>query len=190
MAKKKQYKYSIKELAFCYEYIANQGNATQAYKASYSAKKDSVAGSEAHKLLKKPKIQVKIEELTKKHFKSLGYKAEDVLRELAVLAFSDMSNHIDFDGNKIDVKSFEDMGINTRCVKKFEIQEQYLGSKDEENILGRKLKFELHDKKGSLELLGKNLKLFTDKVEHSGNINKLNDEAADAAYQNRINKNK
>lgn len=56
-------KLTIKQEAFCLEYAAS-GNATEAYKkAGYSAKNDRVAGVEAHKLLKNPKIQLRLKEL-------------------------------------------------------------------------------------------------------------------------------
>lgn len=56
-------KLTIKQEAFCLEYAAS-GNATEAYKkAGYSAKNDRVAGVEAYKLLKKPKIQLRLKEL-------------------------------------------------------------------------------------------------------------------------------
>ena len=42
---------------------------------------------------------------------------------------------------------------------------------DEEADPAELVKIKLADKRASLELLGKHLKLFTDKVEQSGNIN-------------------
>lgn len=56
-------KLTSKQERFCFEYAAS-GNATQAYKAAgYSVKNDRVAGVEAHKLLKNPKVQGRITEL-------------------------------------------------------------------------------------------------------------------------------
>lgn len=50
-------KLTIKQEAFCLEYAAS-GNATDAYKkAGYSVKNDRIAGVEAHKLLKNPKVK-------------------------------------------------------------------------------------------------------------------------------------
>ena len=44
----------------------------------------------------------------------------------------------------------------------------------------------MHDKKGSLELLGKHHKLFVDKIEVTDDINKEHDSAANSAYQDRL----
>ena len=56
---------SIKENIFCLEYAAS-GNATDAYKkAGYKAKNDNVAAACAAKLLRKAKIQLRLQELTK-----------------------------------------------------------------------------------------------------------------------------
>lgn len=56
-------KLTIKQEAFCLEYAAS-GNATDAYKkAGYKAKNDRIAGVESYKLLKKPKIQLRLQEL-------------------------------------------------------------------------------------------------------------------------------
>lgn len=58
-------KLTIKRESFCLEYAAS-GNATEAYKkAGFAAKNDKVAGVEAHKLLKNPKIQARLQELAK-----------------------------------------------------------------------------------------------------------------------------
>ena len=56
---------TIKENTFCLEYAAS-GNATDAYKkAGYKAKNDNVAAACAAKLLRKPKIQLRLQELAK-----------------------------------------------------------------------------------------------------------------------------
>lgn len=56
---------TIKENTFCLEYAAS-GNATDAYKkAGYKAKNDNVAAACAAKLLRKAKIQLRLQELAK-----------------------------------------------------------------------------------------------------------------------------
>lgn len=74
-------KLTHKQELFCQEYIIDF-NATQAYKkAGYSARSDKVAGVEAHKLLKNPKIQQKINELKAVREDNLSINAEWVLKE-------------------------------------------------------------------------------------------------------------
>jgi phage terminase small subunit len=160
------------ELAFCYEYVANKFNGTKAaISAGYSKK---TADVQASQLLTRLKIQNKVKELTEKHLNKIDITAESVIREIAKLGFSDMANHIDFDGENIDMKSFEELGDNTACIKEFDITEteivKGLGKE-------RKIKFKLHDKKGALELLGKHLQIFNEQ-DKNPNVN-INIDAKD-----------
>ena len=60
-------KLTVKQEKFCLEY-AKSGNATKSYKSAYSPNNsDSAAGSEAHKLLKNPKVQARLKELHETH---------------------------------------------------------------------------------------------------------------------------
>lgn len=55
-------KLTVKQEAFCREYIKS-GNATESYKlAGYSVKSDNAAGVEGHKLLRNPKIQKRLKD--------------------------------------------------------------------------------------------------------------------------------
>ena len=77
----KRNKLTPKQELFCQEYIIDF-NATQSYmRAGYSAKSETVAGVEAHKLLKNPKIQEKITQLKKVIEEKLSVSAEWVLKE-------------------------------------------------------------------------------------------------------------
>jgi phage terminase small subunit len=74
-------KLTHKQDLFCQEYIIDF-NATQSYiRAGYSAKSETVAGVEAHKLLKNPKIQEKITQLKQVIEEKLSISAEWVLNE-------------------------------------------------------------------------------------------------------------
>lgn len=148
------------ELAFCYEYIANKFNGLKAATAAgYSEK---TAGVQASRLLNRVNVRAKIKELTDRHLNKLTITAEKVLLELAKMGFSDLKNHVKFDGKKFDIKSFDDMGINTAAIKEFSYQEDFVKNEGgEETPIGtRDVKFKLHEKKGALELLGKNMGLF------------------------------
>ena len=109
------------ELAFCYEYLANKFNGKKAaIAAGYSEKTAEVKASQ---LLSIVKVKNKIKELTEKHLTKLSYTAEDILKELALLGFSNMNNHISFDGKNPVLKSFDNMGEATACIKEFDIDE-------------------------------------------------------------------
>lgn len=76
-----QYKYTDKELLFCKAYIIDF-NGTQAYiSAGYKVKNENTAGVQANKMLRKPKIAEKINELKQDREEKLEVNAEWVLKE-------------------------------------------------------------------------------------------------------------
>ena len=95
-----------KQQRFVEEYLIDL-NATQAAKlAGYSEKTAFRIGTEN---LHKPAIQVAIQEALQKRSDRTEITADSVLRELAVLAFSDMAHYVQFtaraDSENSDVKS-------------------------------------------------------------------------------------
>jgi len=178
------------ELLFCYEYIANKFNGTQAYLNTYKIKSKNAAGVEACKLLRKPNVKRKVNELLKKKIKEIEPTAENVIKELAILAFQRGEDFAEFDGDEVDFKSFKEMGSATACIKEIETTTRFVPTTDDDGKKTfereQKIKMKMHDKKGSLELLGKTHKLFTDKIEHSGELNEQHDSQANDAYHKRL----
>lgn len=151
-----------KEVIFAKEYIIDL-NATRAAKAAgYSPRSAHVIG---HKLLKKDKVRRLIQEEMNKRCGRLEVTADHVLQELARIAFLDPRQLFDEDG---DLKPISELDDDTAAaLASFEIKENFKGrGKWQFDFLTKKVK--LVDKKGTLELLGKHLKLFTDKHEHAG----------------------
>ncbi|MCP4651189.1 MAG: terminase small subunit [PVC group bacterium] len=159
------------ELAFCYEYVANKFNGKQAaIAAGYSVKTAEVQASD---LLSRPKLKLKVKQLTDKYLKKVEYTGESILNELAILGFSDMNDMLNEDENgDLTLKSLKDMGYNTRCIQQLEITNTTRSFKDStETQTDQKIKFKLYDKRATLELIGKNLQLFTDRIHHTGEVN-------------------
>ena len=160
------------EVAFCYEYIANKFNGVKA--ATAAGYSENSARTKAAQLLAKSNIKKKVKDLTTKYLTDLAVRGEDVIKEFGILGFQDMRDFADYKDGEITLKSFEEMGSATRCIKEIEIKPD--GT----------IKFKTHDKKGSLELIGKHLELFTENVKHSGSINMVQDEDSNAAYKKRF----
>lgn len=75
--------------AFCYEYLANGFNATQAYYKAYpEAKTYNTASTMSSKLLKKPEIKSFIDKLVSERFEALNINSEKIINKLAEIAFS------------------------------------------------------------------------------------------------------
>lgn len=145
---------TAKQQRFVEEYLVDL-NATQAaIRAGYS---EDTAKEIGYENLTKPHIAEAIQAAMDERAKRTEITADRVLQELAKLGFSNMSDYYDESGNLIPPHQLP----KHLAAAIQEVQEEQVGP-------AVKRKYKLSDKRGSLELLGKHLKLFTDKVEHGG----------------------
>ena len=143
-----------KQQRFCEEYMIDL-NATQAaIRAGYAVK---TAQEQASRLLSNVMVSREIEKLQAIQSRRTGITADRVIRELAKIAFVDPNRVIDpTDGTVRDNANAEDRAaIQSVKVKRFETD---TGSSAENEV-------KLYDKTKALELLGKHLGLFSDKVD-------------------------
>lgn len=159
-----------KQKRFVEEYLIDL-NATQAaIRAGYSPDTAKSIGSEN---LTKPDIQARIAKAMAERSKRTGVNADRVVAELAKIAFVNASDVIDADTAtlKSDAAPEDTAAIQSVKVKTFG-----------EDGLEREIK--MADKLKALELLGKHLGMFKDKVELSG-INKEKNKLDDLLQQMR-----
>ena len=145
-----------KQKRFVEEYLIDL-NATQAaIRAGYSPLTARDIGCEN---LTKPNIQEAIDKAIAERSRRTGVNADRVVRELAKIAFVNAGEVVDFDtAILMDKISEDDMAaIQSVKVKTFG-----------EDGVEREVK--LADKLKALELLGKHLGLFKDKVELDGSV--------------------
>lgn len=171
---------SKKQELFCKEYLIDL-NATQAYKrAGYSVKSDNAAAVEASKLLRNPKVEARIKELMDKRSKRTEVTADKVLAELAAIAFAKGSDFAKVVDEPIVSHGKYVIDPDTGKVKTFKtvevISTDKLPEEQKKAISGIKegkygIEVSTCDKVKALELLGRHLGMFKDKVEVSGNIN-------------------
>jgi phage terminase small subunit len=134
-----KYRYTPKELLFCKAYIIDF-NGTKAYKeAGYKIKNDNVASVQATRMLSKPKIAHKINELKKDREEKLEVNAEWVLKEaieIYKIAKGELPHTMSYKTKKVDVhktnlreacKALEIIGKHT-SVKAFEKEVDLGGS--------------------------------------------------------------
>lgn len=166
MKKNTPKKLTPKQSIFCKEYLIDL-NATQAaIRAGYSAKTAFSIGIEN---LRKPLIKKFIDEEISKREQRLEISADKVLQEIAKLAYANMADYVNIlnDGTAV-----LDFSVLTRdqaaAIQEITVDEYLDRSIEEDGERVKKIKFKLSDKRGSLELLGRHLKLFTDKKEFSG----------------------
>lgn len=150
---------------FARAYVANGLNATEAAKSAGLAPKS--AHVEGCKLLKKPNVQALIAELTEKRAKKLDISADWVLGELRKLAGYDASSIFDDDGNLKAISEWDAAAKAALVGLDHEKLFEHFGRGQSKHV-GTTRKIKLADKLRALELLGRHLKLFTDRVEIPG----------------------
>jgi phage terminase small subunit len=153
---------------FIREYLKNLNATRAAIAAGYSEK---TARAAASRLLTNVDIKKRVEEALAKKTDKLDISVERVLGELSKLAFSNM---LDYMNTQQDGSAYTDLSKLTReqaaAIQEVTVDEYTEGrGKNSRNV--KRTRVKLADKRGSLELLGKYLKLFTDRQEISGDAN-------------------
>lgn len=167
-----------KKKLFVAHYLANGLNATKAAESAGYSK--YTAKSQGHRLLTDDDVAKSLADKQGSRLAKLEITADRVLNELALMGFANMADYLSID-DQGRLCEF-DYGSMTR-EQAAAIQEITIdttgGSGDGERKLVLRTKFKLASKREALELLGKHLKLFTEKVELSGSVS-LADAIAEA----------
>ena len=154
-------KLSPKQARFVKEYLIDL-NATQAAKrAGYSEKTAEVIG---HQLLKKTLVQEAISAAQKRRAERSEITAQQVLNELALIAFSDITDYADIEVTpSIKIPGAYEKSITIRNTADIPKDKIRAISSVKEGQCGVEIK--LCDKIKALELIGRHLAMFTDKKE-------------------------
>ena len=146
-------KMTKKQQLFVDEYLIDL-NATQAaIRAGYSVETAAVIGCEN---LTKPNIQQAIAEKMAERSKRTGVNQDRVVLELAKLAFVKMTDIVDSHGRIKDTATDDDLA----CIEsmKYKSSESETGSSIEREV-------KIASKMKALELLGKHLGMWNDKID-------------------------
>lgn len=173
-------KLTDKQKLFADEYLIDL-NATRAYKAVYkNVKSDDVAAVNGNRLLRNAKVREYITQRMQEREKRTEITQDKVLNELAMIAFANGSDFaqvvmepiiengqyvVDPDTGKL--KTYETVRITP--TDKLPEDKKKAISCIKEGKFG--IEVATCDKVRALELLGRHLGMFKDKVEVSGNIN-------------------
>lgn len=168
---------------FCDEYLIDL-NATRAYKVAYpKCKKDETANAASSRMLRNVKVQEYISERMKEREQRTEITQDMVIKELAAIAFSKASDYARlkkmkrnvpiFDGEDIvDYKEEEYTGIEFTPTDELTEEQKKALSGIKEGKFG--IQVDSCDKVKALELLGKHLGMFKEKVTIDGNVNTNN----------------
>lgn len=145
---------SDKQEQFVQEYLIDL-NATQAaIRAGYSVRSAQQLGSD---LLSNHVVRARVDELLAERSRRTGVTQDRVIRELARLAFVNAPDVINLDEATVRDDASQD---DTAAIASVKVKRGYseTGSTTEREV-------RLHDKIKALELLGKHLGMYTDKLD-------------------------
>jgi phage terminase small subunit len=155
--------FTPKEARFVQEYPIDLNGAAAARRAGYS---EDTARQIACELIAKPHIQEAIAAEMSARAQRTRVTQDRVLTVIADTAYFDIADAFNSDGS---LKAIHDMPeAIRRSIAGIEVEEIRLGK--DGPVVGHLKKVKLADSTRSRELLGRHLKLFTDKVEHSGGL--------------------
>lgn len=132
-------------------------NQAKAYKLAGSKCTGQTLINEASKTIKKPLCQAYLQKLRKKSEEHAVKTADDIIKELEKLAFSNINNYIKVEGESITIKNFEDL-----------TEPQLAAIAEISKTTGGTVRIKLYDKRGSLKDLGLRFGIFPTKIEATG----------------------
>lgn len=142
-----------KQNRFCEEYVVDFNGTQSVIRAGYSKK---TAKEQASRLLTFANIQAKIKELTEAQSKRTEIRADQVMKELALIGFSNMLDYVEIENGV----AYTDLSKLTR-EQAAAIQEIVT----EEGEAGRRVKIKLTDKIRALTKMGEHLGMFIERSE-------------------------
>ena len=147
-----------KQKIFANEYLIDL-NATRAYRAAYpNCKKDSSADAAARKLLGNTRIQTYITERMEERQKRTEITQDMVLQELAAIAFARATDYVSVMDGMVQVKDTDQLSDSQIAA--------IAGIKETQNGIEVKL----GSKEKTLELLGRHLGMWNDKLDVAGDM--------------------
>ena len=153
------------QLVFCQEYVKDMNGTQAAIRAGYE--KHSAAGN-ASRLLTNEKICLTIKQLMDDRLQAARVDKDLVLSELVKIAKADVRKIFNENGGILHPSEWPDDIAG--AVASIEVDEIWDGVGRDKFQSGETKKIKFWKKEKALELLGKNLSLFVDKVEVSGKL--------------------
>ena len=156
-------KLTPKQQRFADEYLTDLNGKQAAIRAGYAPRSAEVAAS---KLLRVPKVAAAVQAGMAKRQARMELSADRVLLELLRVAMSDLSQAYDKNGNLLPVQDMpEDVRRSIAGIKVFE---EFEGYGEARVKVGEVREVKFWSKTDALRDLGKHLKLFVERMEHTG----------------------
>tara|TARA_R110002020_G_scaffold186872_3_gene384979 strand:- start:4 stop:570 length:567 start_codon:yes stop_codon:yes gene_type:complete len=152
--------FRIDEDTFAREYYNTRNAVQSAIKAGWS---ENTANACSYKLLENIGIQNKIREMEEKAKENFELSEERVISELMKIGFANVSDYLDYDETgEIKYKASSELSRNeTAAIQEITNSKKF--DKDG-NQLGVDVKLKMNDKLKALEMLGRKIGMFNDKL--------------------------
>lgn len=155
-----------KQKLFCDEYLIDL-NITRAYKAAYpSCKSDEAAASNGNRLIRNDKVKDYIAERIKEREQRTEITQDQVLKELAKIAFANITDFVDIvETTSINYEYGEEettKEVDIKATK--DISQDKIGAIASIKQGANGIEIKTNDKVKALELLGKHLGMFTENI--------------------------
>ncbi len=151
-----------KEELFALEYMANGCNGGKAYLRVNPGVSIGAARVQAHRILARPAVAARILEIRKETAQRAGITADMIVAQLKALAFTDLRDVFNWNGNTISLKSSDEISPEAAAA----ISEITM----DETPYGMRYKIKMEPKRPALELLGQTLGMFKQIVSHEGEV--------------------
>jgi phage terminase small subunit len=152
-----------KQERFVREYLVDLNAKCAAIRSGYSPRSAEQLG---FKLLSKPEVKRAVEAGIKKSVEKAEITVDRVMEELGAVAFLSSKELFDAEGNLIPINKLPDHVA--AAIHPTEVLKRNLEAGD--GVTDTVHRVRVHDKMKALELLGKRLSMFTEKVEISGGL--------------------
>lgn len=144
---------------FCEEYVIDLNGAQAYIRAGYVESGDLVvAASCAWDLLRNPHIQAYIQELMNDRSVRTRVTADRTLNEYAAIAFSNITDAVDFNTNEVILKDSDSLPKEISCA----IASVSTSATEGKAGITRKVSIKMHDKLRALEMLAKHTGIASD----------------------------
>jgi len=154
---------------FCQQYLIDLNGTAAAKRAKYSA---HTANEQASRLLADVSVKARIAELKAERNERTRVTQDRVVKELAMIGFSDLANYITIDPltGAIQAKGFEEMPPGeSRALKAIKEDRAIKEGADGKDVtLYDKVSFVMHDKIRALEILARHLGMLIERHELTG----------------------
>lgn len=155
----KDFDLTPKQKLFCDEYLKDLNATKAAERVGY---KKRSAAQQAARLLTNDKIQKYVQSKLDARTKRAEVTQDMVVNELKKIAFSNMGTVAKWNHSGVSFFDSDDLSEDAKST--------VMSVEESTNQHGGSLKIKQYDKTKALELLGRHLGMFKDKIEHSGDL--------------------